>query len=177
LSELEVGVAWLEEAESDVRAGVAGAAERFPRRRVIDLPFAPPSREDFMREVADVHRALFPGNEELYGENVRGKIERCLEVTDAEADAAAREREEYRDRLEEALGGIDLLVTPSVPFVAPPADIDELTIRGTVTAFTYPFSALGWPALALPPYVQLAARPGSDALVLAAGKLLAASPV
>ena len=41
---------------------------------------------------ADVHRALFPGNEELYGENVRGKIERCLEVTDAEAAAAARER-------------------------------------------------------------------------------------
>ena len=31
-----------------------------------------------MREAADVHRVLFPGNEELYGENVRGKIERCL---------------------------------------------------------------------------------------------------
>ncbi len=176
-SELAVGVAWLDEAEPDVRAGVARAAERFPNRRAVDLPLAPPSREDFMREVADVHRALFPGNEELYGENVRGKIERCLAVTDAEADAAARERRAYGERFEEALAGVDLLVTPSVPFVAPPADIDELTIRGTVTAFTYPFSALGWPALALPPYVQLAARPGSDALVLAAGRFLAASPV
>jgi len=126
-----------------------------------------------MREAADVHRALFPGNEELYGENVRGKIERCLAVTDAEADAAARERDEYRERVEEALAGIDLLVTPTVPFAAPPADVDELTIRGPGTAFTYPFSALGWPALALPPYVQLAARPGQDAFVLAAGKLLA----
>jgi Asp-tRNA(Asn)/Glu-tRNA(Gln) amidotransferase A subunit family amidase len=126
-----------------------------------------------MREVADVHRALFPGNEELYGENVRGKIERCLEVTDADAGSAARERDEYRERVEEALAGIDLLVTPSVPFVAPPADVDELTIRGPGTAFTFPFSALGWPALALPPYVQLVARPGRDALVLAAGKLLA----
>jgi aspartyl-tRNA(Asn)/glutamyl-tRNA(Gln) amidotransferase subunit A len=173
LSELEVGVAWLDEAEPDVRAGVAAAAERFPNRRVVEMPFAPKNRADFMREVADVHRALFPGNEELYGENVRGKIERCLAVTDAEADAAAREREEYRERVEEALAGVDLLITPTVPFVAPPADIDELTIRGPVTAFTYPFSALGWPALALPPYVQLAARPGRDALVLAAGELLA----
>ena len=80
--------------------GVAAAAERFPRRRAVDLPFAPSNRADFMREAADVHRALFPGNEELYGENVRGKIERCLEVTDAEADAAAREREEYRERVD-----------------------------------------------------------------------------
>jgi len=69
-----------------------------------------------------------------------------------------------------------VLVTPSVPFMAPPADVDELTIRGPGTMFTYPFSALGWPALALPPYVQLVARPGQDALLLAVGKLLA-SPV
>ena len=173
LSELEVGVAWLEDAEPFVRECVAGAAERFPRRRVVELPFAPTNRADFMREAADVHRALFPGNEDLYGENVRGKIERCLAVTDAEANAAEREREEYRERVEEALAGVDLLITPTVPFVAPPADIDELTIRGPGTMFTYPFSALGGPALALPPYVQLAARPGQDALVLAAGELLA----
>lgn len=173
LSELEVGIAWLAEAEPDVRAGVAAAAEHFPRRRVVELPLAPSNRADFMREAADVHRALFPGNEELYGENVRGKIERCLQVTDAEAARAAREREEYRDRVEEALAGVDLLITPTVPFVAPPADIDELEIRGPATSLTYPFSALGWPALALPPYVQLAAPPGSDGLVLAAGKLLA----
>ena len=176
LSELVVGVAWLDEADADVRAGVAAAAERFPRRRAVELPFAPDNRADFMREVADVHRALFPGNEELYGENVRAKIERCLEITDAEATAAAREREEYRERVEEALAGIDLLITPSVPCAAPPADVDEMTIRLACTAFTYPFSALGWPALALPPYVQLAARPGKDALVLAAGAFVA-SPV
>jgi aspartyl-tRNA(Asn)/glutamyl-tRNA(Gln) amidotransferase subunit A len=176
LSELEVGVAWLDRAEPDVRAGVAAAAERFPRRRLVELPLAPKNRADFMLEVADVHRALFPGNEELYGENVRGKIERCLEVSDAEAAAARRERAEYRERVEEALDGIDVLLTPSVPYAAPPADVDELTIRLSGTMFTYPFSALGWPALALPPYVQLAARPGQDALLLAAGKLLA-SPV
>jgi Asp-tRNA(Asn)/Glu-tRNA(Gln) amidotransferase A subunit family amidase len=60
--------------------------------------------------------------------------------------------------------------------------VDELEIRGRGTSFTYPFSALGWPALALPcgpaedglpASVQLAAPAGSDARLLAAGRLLA----
>ena len=93
------------------------------------LPLAPANRADFMREVADVHRALFPGNEELYGENVRSKVERCLQVRDEEATAAERERADYFERVAEAVGELDLLVTPTVPFVAPPAEVDELEIR------------------------------------------------
>jgi aspartyl-tRNA(Asn)/glutamyl-tRNA(Gln) amidotransferase subunit A len=181
LEELEVGAAWLDRADPLVRERVAAAAALFPRRRELELPLAPSNRADFMREAADVHRALFPGNEELYGENVRGKIERCLRAADAEVTAAERERAEYRERMAEAVGGLDLLVTPTVPFVAPPADVDELEIRGVGTSLTYPLSALGWPALALPygsaedglpASVQLAAPAGSDANVLAAGRLL-----
>lgn len=182
LEELEVGVAWLDEAEPLVRERVAAVASLFPRRRELDLPLAPANRADFMREVADVHRALFPGNEELYGDNVRGKVERCLRVTDAEAAAAERDRLEYRERMAEALAGLDLVVTPTVPFVAPPADVDELEIRARAISLTYPFSSLGWPALALPcgpaedglaASVQLAAPTGEDARVLAAGRLVA----
>ncbi len=82
----------------------------------------------------------------------------------------------------EAFEGVDLLLTPTVPLVAPPADSDELELRGPTTMFTYPFSALGWPALALPcgaaedglpASVQIAAPAGADALILAAGRLLA----
>jgi Asp-tRNA(Asn)/Glu-tRNA(Gln) amidotransferase A subunit family amidase len=182
LEELQVGVAWLDLAEPLVRERVAEAAALFPRHRQIELPLAPANRADFMREVADVHRGLFPGNEELYGDNVRGKIERCLMVTDAEAAAAERQRAEYRERFAEAVDGLDLLVTPTVPFVAPPADVDELEIRAGGTSLTYPFSALGWPALSLPcgaaedglpASVQLAAPNGGDARVLAAGRVLA----
>ncbi|HJQ73299.1 MAG TPA: amidase [Gaiellaceae bacterium] len=185
LEELEVGVAWLDHAEPLVRQRVAEAAALFPRRRELELPPAPSNRADFMREVADVHRALFPDNEELYGENVRGKIERCLAVTDSDARAAAREREEFRERFAEAVAGVDLLVTPTVPLVAPPADADELALRLPATDLTYPFSSLGWPALALPcgpaedglpASVQLAARAGADARVLAAARLLEAQP-
>jgi Asp-tRNA(Asn)/Glu-tRNA(Gln) amidotransferase A subunit family amidase len=182
LSELVVGVAWLDRAEPLVRQRVAAAAAFFPDRRELDLPLAPANRADFMREAADVHRALFPGNEELYGENVRGKIERCLTVTDVEAAASARESAEYRERFSAAVEGVDLIVTPTVPCVAPPADSDELALRLPATEFTYPFSVLGWPALALPcgaaedrlpASVQLAGRLGDDARVLAAGQLLA----
>ena len=182
LEELEVGVAWLDHADPLVRERVAEAAALFPRGRAIELPLAPANRADFMREVADVHRALFPGNEELYGDNVRTKIESCLRVRDAEAAAAERERGEYSERVAAVLGALDLLVTPTVPFVAPPADVDELEIRAGGTSLTYPASALGWPALALPcgpaeeglpASVQLSAPRGKDALVLAAGRLLA----
>ena len=183
LEELEVGIAWLDEAELLVRERVAEAASAFPRRREIELPLGPANRSDFMREVADVHRPLFPGNEELYGENVRGKIERALAVSDADAAAAERERAEYRELFADAFGGLDLLVTPAVAFVPPRADIDELEMRGRGTLLTYPFSSLGWPALALPcgtaedglpASVQLAAPSGADARILAAGRLLAA---
>jgi Asp-tRNA(Asn)/Glu-tRNA(Gln) amidotransferase A subunit family amidase len=188
LEELEVGVAWLDRADPLVRTRLLEAASLFPRRREIELPLAPANRADFMREVADVHRALFSGNEELYGENVRSKIERCLRVSDAEAAAAERERAEYRERFVDAVGGLDFVVTPTVLLVAPPADADELALRLPATDHTYPFSSLGWPALALPcgpaedglpASVQLAAPPGQDARVLGAGRLvesLLASP-
>jgi aspartyl-tRNA(Asn)/glutamyl-tRNA(Gln) amidotransferase subunit A len=181
LEELEVGIAWLDQAEPLVRQRVDEIAALFPRRRELALPLAPANRADFMREVADVHRALFPGNEQLYGENVRGKIERCLQVPDEEATAAERERADYLERVAEAVGELDLLVTPTVPFVAPRAEVDELEIRAVAISLTYPISSLGWPALALPcgpaedglpASVQLAARAGQDARVLAAGRLL-----
>ena len=181
LEELEVGVAWLDQAEPLVRGRVGEVAALFPRRREVELPLAPANRADFMREVAEVHRALFPGNEELYGENVRSKVEHCLQVRDEEVTAAERERADYCERVAEAVGELDLLVTPTVPFVAPPAEVDELEIRAGAISLTYPISSLGWPALALPcgpaedglpASVQIAAQAGQDARVLAAGRLL-----
>jgi aspartyl-tRNA(Asn)/glutamyl-tRNA(Gln) amidotransferase subunit A len=136
----------------------------------------------FMREVADVHRELYAENGELYGDDVAVKIERCLAVADAEAAQAQRAREEYRERCEELLEDLDLLLTPTLVCVAPPIGIGDHALRGTLTRNTLPFNALGWPALALPcgpaedglpASVQLVGRPGSDALVLAAGQVLA----
>ena len=138
----------------------------------------------FMHEVADVHRELFAENADLYGEDLRIKLERCLAVTDAEAETARRSREEYRERMEDAVAGVDLVVTPTLPVVAPrigegaPGDIG---VREALVSRTFPFNALGWPALALPcgtaedglpASVQIVGRAGADALVLAAGLAL-----
>ena len=67
-----------------------------------------------------------------------------------EYDAARRARAEHRERALSVLEGFDLLVTPTLGFVAPAADVVETEIRGAFTLFTFPFNALGWPALALP---------------------------
>ncbi len=181
LEEIFVGLAWLDAAEPLVAARVAEAAARFPHRQYLDWPIAGVDAA-FMREVADVHRELYAENCELYGDDVAGKIERCLAVADAEAAQAQRAREEYREQCEELLEGLDLLLTPTLVCVAPPVGIGDHALRGTLTRNTLPFNALGWPALALPcgpaedglpASVQLVGRPGSDALVLAAGQVLA----
>jgi aspartyl-tRNA(Asn)/glutamyl-tRNA(Gln) amidotransferase subunit A len=183
VEELSVGVTWLDAADPLVASRVEDAAGAFPRRRALEFPF--PDKDEyrlFMREVADVHRALFAERAEDYGENVRGKIERCLQVGDVEVTAATQAREAYRLACERAMAGFDLLVTPTVAFVAPPADVDELAIRERGISLTFPFNSLGWPALALPcgpaegglpASLQLVGRRGDDALVLAAGELLA----
>ena len=181
LDELEVGVAWVDLAEPLVRARIQAAVELFPRRRVVAFPFPEGVGAVFMREAAQSHRGLFPEHADAYGENVRAKLERCLKVTDAEFEAALCRLKEYRRRATEALEGVDLLVTPTLAFVAPPAIRDDLEIRDAMIRFTYPFNALGWPALALPcgpaedglpASVQLVAPTGEDASVLAAGSLL-----
>jgi aspartyl-tRNA(Asn)/glutamyl-tRNA(Gln) amidotransferase subunit A len=76
---------------------------------------------------------------------------------------------------------VDLVLTPTVGMVAPPTGIGDLALRERMIELTFPWSAVGAPALALPcgpaedglpASVQLAGRPGDDALVLAAGRLL-----
>jgi aspartyl-tRNA(Asn)/glutamyl-tRNA(Gln) amidotransferase subunit A len=178
-----VGVAWLEHCDPLVRARVRGAAEAL-NPRPIDFPLLDGVGPMFMREVAEVHRDLYAEYSDLYGANVGGKVERCLGVTDLEYETAVRRRDEYRQEAEAALAGLDLLLAPTLGFVPPPANVDELEVREGMIRFTLPFNALGWPALALPvgsaedglpASIQIVGRTGDDALVLAAGRALEAA--
>jgi aspartyl-tRNA(Asn)/glutamyl-tRNA(Gln) amidotransferase subunit A len=178
---LKVGVAWLSLAEAGVRARVEQAAALFAEARPVMLPLPEHVSPVFMREVADVHRELFAEDGDRYGANVRRKIELCLAVTDEEYEAAVAARRSYHQDALEAARPFDLLLAPTLPFVAPPAGQDENELRWSVIRLTFPFNALGWPVLAipcgsaedgLPASVSLIGRPGDDGLVLAAGLAL-----
>jgi aspartyl-tRNA(Asn)/glutamyl-tRNA(Gln) amidotransferase subunit A len=140
----------------------------------IDFPTAEAAHPAFQREAGDVHRELYAEHAELYGDNIRTKIERCIAVDDATYEAALRARAEHAERAAAALEGYDLLLTPVLSCPVPPADANELEVRAAMTLYTFPFNALGWPALALGP-LQVVGRPGNDALVLGAGLALEAA--
>ena len=181
LDEIAVGIAWMDGAEPGVRDRVEHAAALFPNRRMLELPPPDGTYDGFEREVAEVHAELWRGHSELYGENVAFKCTKALKVTDAEVAAATRTRELYRERIAELTDSVDLVVTPTLEWVAPLAGTGDLRLRTRMIKLTYPWNATGAPALALPcgaaeaglpASVQLIGRPGADALVLAAGALL-----
>ena len=180
LSDLRVGIAWLGEADPLVRARVEEAAEKFPNRR--ELALGVPDREQwgtaFRREVVESHAGLYPERAEDYGDDVRRSLEACSELTESEVEASRRLRKRLGDEVPQALEGFDLLLTPTLPCVAPLLGHGSRTVLTKLTAL---FNLLGWPALALPcgaaedglpASVQLAAPPGHDGLVLAAGAAL-----
>jgi Asp-tRNA(Asn)/Glu-tRNA(Gln) amidotransferase A subunit family amidase len=181
LEDLRVGVTWLDHADPFVRARVEEAAELFGAPEPLELPLAGEIGPAFAREVADVHRDLFAEHADEYGDNVRTKIERCLLTTDEQAERSVRAREEYRLQWAEETDDLDLVLAPTLGFVAPRLPVDDLEIREAAIRLTLPINALGRPALALPcgsaedglpASVQLIGKPGDDALVLAAGAAL-----
>jgi aspartyl-tRNA(Asn)/glutamyl-tRNA(Gln) amidotransferase subunit A len=181
LGDLRAGVAWTGRADPLVRERVEAAAARFLAARAVEVPSPDGVYPCFGREAAEVHAELFREHRDEYGENVATKIEWALTIEDADVEAARAARERYRERIAGVFDGIDVLVTPTVPMVAPPTGIGDLALRGRMIELTLPWNVVGAPALALPcgpaedglpASVQLAARPGDDATVLAAGRLL-----
>jgi aspartyl-tRNA(Asn)/glutamyl-tRNA(Gln) amidotransferase subunit A len=184
LADLRVGVAWTARADPLVRERVEAAAALFPHSRPIDLPQPDGVYTGFAREVAEVHDQLYRDHRELYGPTVAFKMERALRVTDAEAEEAIRLRALYTERVAELMDDLDLIITPTVPTVAPPAGVGDLELRGRMLEMTFAWNAIGAPALALPcgtaedglpASVQLLGKAGADAELLAAGRLLEAA--
>ncbi|MBI5105551.1 MAG: amidase, partial [Solirubrobacterales bacterium] len=119
LGDLRVGVAWTDRAEPLVRERVEAAAA-LAGARPVELPVPEDVYAVFLREAADVHRTLFAEHRTLYGYNVAYKIERALEVQDAAVAAARAALERYREQVAAVFEDVDLVVTPTIPWVAPP---------------------------------------------------------
>ena len=179
LTDVRTALAWTEHADPLVRARVEETAALIPHVERIDFPLPGDVNPAFQAEAADVHRELFAEHADLYGENVRRKLEAAFAVSEEDVEASRTERKAYRERALEALDGFDVLLTPTMPTVAPPVGPGDLALRERMIMLTRPFNATGWPALALPcgpaedglpASLQIAARPGDDALVLAVGE-------
>jgi aspartyl-tRNA(Asn)/glutamyl-tRNA(Gln) amidotransferase subunit A len=119
----------------------------------------------FMAEAAASHAATFPSRRDEYGPTIRAKLDDAVRVT---AEASERAHVALRDWRERAARepDVDLLVSPTLGVTdLPPAGVDELEVRIAVSAYTRPFSYLGWPAIAIGD-LQIAGRDAG--LVLAA---------
>jgi aspartyl-tRNA(Asn)/glutamyl-tRNA(Gln) amidotransferase subunit A len=181
LRDLRVGIAWTTLADTQVRERVETAAAQFGSCVPLEVPLDSGTSALFGREVAVVHHDLWRDHRDGYGASVAWKVELAMAVTDAQAQEAGRARERFRDQIAAAMAGVDLVVTPTIAMVAPAAALGEQPIRDRLLQFTYPWNAVGAPALALPcgaaedglpASVQIVGRPGEDALVLAAGREL-----
>ena len=181
LEEVTVGVAWLDRCEPLVRARLEAVAAALPTTGSRSTsrpprPFAPA----FMREVGDVHRELYATHSDLYGENIAGKIERCLADLRRRVRGGQQARRGARRARSGGARGLRPAATPTLGFVAPPADVVEPEVRALhhlhvpvqrarlAGAGPAVRSGRGRPAAS----VQIVGRRGADALVLAAGLTL-----
>ena len=140
LNELEVGVAWLEHAEPLERARVEAAAGALPAPSCHSRSRSPrgSGRPSCARRPSRTAGSS-PSTRPPTAKNVRAKLERCLEVTDAESRGGAAPP----GGVSRAGGGGGRGVrpapsTPTLAFVAPPAIRDDLEIRDAMTRFDEP---------------------------------------
>ncbi len=137
LDDLAAALGWLDDADPLVRERVGAAAGRLSARP-IELPWPDGTVPIFMHEIGDVHRDLYAEHAELYGENLSPKIERCLEVTDAELAAATTRRASYRDQMTETIGPSTCSSHPRSGSSLRRTTVNEIEIRESMVRLTYP---------------------------------------
>jgi aspartyl-tRNA(Asn)/glutamyl-tRNA(Gln) amidotransferase subunit A len=94
---------------------------------------------------------------QAYGDDIRSRLQQCRKSTATSYIRAQQERTAYSERLAEALGECHLLLTPTLPVVAPFIEQTEVRIaRSTVDvrlallSLTRPGNLSGLPAISLP---------------------------
>lgn len=128
---------------------------------------------------AAVHRDRLKEHPELFGEDIRRRLEDGTKTTLTDYILARRTQAEAKKRFEHFFESYDFLITPTTPIAAPIIEgHDAVEQAGRLTRFTAPFNLAGLPALSLPcgftkeglPIgLQIISRAWGDANVLSAG--------
>jgi aspartyl-tRNA(Asn)/glutamyl-tRNA(Gln) amidotransferase subunit A len=128
---------------------------------------------------AAVHRDRLKEHPEMFGEDIRRRLEDGAKTTSTEYILARRIQTEVRKRCELFFESYDLLLTPTTPIAAPHVEgLDAVEQAARLTRFTAPFNLAGLPAISmpcgftkdgLPIGLQIVARAWGDAKVLNSG--------
>jgi len=128
---------------------------------------------------AAVHRDRLKEHPELFGDDIRRRLEDGTKTTSTEYILARRTQAEVTKRCELFFEAYDFLIVPTTPIAAPSIEgHDAVEQAGRLTRFTAPFNLTGLPALSipcgftsegLPIGMQIIARAWGDAKVLNAG--------
>jgi aspartyl-tRNA(Asn)/glutamyl-tRNA(Gln) amidotransferase subunit A len=190
LDGLQIGVArnfFFDAVDADVADRVREAAEVLARHGAavdeVELPGAERADETTTRmiwaEAYAIHRRRLEEQPEVFGEDVRRRLELGKEVSGSDYAEYRERARQWRRSLELLFRDLDLILTPSTETTAPRADDAEMiaTTR-RLTRLTYAWTLSGLPALSvpcgfdaagLPVGLQLAAGPFQEATLVRAG--------
>ena len=105
-------------------------------------------------ECARAHAAYYPAQKALYGPVLAELIELGRNPPHGAYDLLEITRERFRSELDGVFAGLDLIISPNMPYLAPPADgvlaLSADPDRASGLTFTAPFDYSGHPTLTLP---------------------------
>lgn len=100
---------------------------------------------------AAVHRDRLKEHPELFGEDIRRRLEDGANTTSTDYILARRTQTDVKRRFENFFKTFDLLILPSTPIAAPTIEgHDAVEQAGRLTRFTAPFNLAGLPAISIP---------------------------